>query len=106
MKKINAISNAGIEHTYYEVSQEFLKPLMQFYLNRRIERSSGVIDPMQQQFNKVTDAVPIGTKEVISYVFRGQNVVSPRSLMYYSKELNAIRFPNIGEYYRGSTFVD
>lgn len=106
MIKTQAISNTGIEHTYFEVSKDFFNPLIQDFLNRRIIKGSDVIDPLQKDFNRVDDVVPIATEDEVEYIFRGNKVVNPKKLMYYSKELNAIRFPHIGEYYKTSTFVD
>lgn len=107
MKKIDALSNSGINHTYFEVSAEFLTPLVDDYFKRRvIKNMSQVIDPLQKEINNTKDFIPIGTKKEIEYIFRGKNVVNPKKLWYYSKTLNIVRFPNIGEYYKGSTFVD
>lgn len=106
MNLVDAVSNAGIKHNYFEVSKDFIKPLMNDFYKRRIVKGGDVIDPLQDEFNKANDIIPIATETEVEYIFRDNKVVNPRKLMYYSKKLNAVRFPNVGEFYKGSIFVD
>lgn len=82
----------------YEVKMEIysIEKPCQYTKNSSIEQ----IREYNEHLRTVSDWKPVLPTKKISYI------VSPKSFMYYSKKLNKLRFPNIGEYYSRSSFVN